>query len=331
MSDLRGEVVVDRTNRLDRELDWLIANRSKEEIKDFLYSNLPRNVIACGLHLTHHGYRVDALIEGDLLGQLISEVAVERPQWTFLVQTQRWDSDALARLRKVTIIDTLEPIGVLHAGEDYQHGKHVTISNNRIKQDLMTKNARLTGKLQRAKQIINKEVFGLSKREVLNNGARKISTDVRYAADRLRARQNEEAQHLRDWFAKGLDTQSPELIAFAQKMGQAEIIQTFMDAVENHALGSNVADDINAGRGKMVVLVGEDYHVAPMGGVKYIVGHDDFSHRYFKYTRDTLDPGIHTALALLKLTEPNTFISGAGFKASPTEYFIVEEITIGQD
>ena len=155
MSDLRGEVVVDRTNRLDRELDWLIANRSKEEIKDFLYSNLPRNVIACGLHLTHHGYRVDALTEGDLLGQLISEVAVERPQWTFLVQTQRWDSDALARLRKVTIIDTLEPIGVLHAGEDYQHGKHVTISNNRIKQDLMTKNARLTGKLQRAKQIIN--------------------------------------------------------------------------------------------------------------------------------------------------------------------------------
>ena len=331
MSDLRGEVVVDRSSRLDRELDWLIANRSKEEIKDFLYSNLPRNVIACGLHLTHHGYRVDALIERDLLGQLISEVAVERPQWTFLVQSQRTTHASGVRLGKVTIIDKLEPIGVLHAGEDYQHGKHVTISNNRIKQDLMTKNARLTGKLQRAKQIINREVFGLSKREVLNNGARKISTDVRYAADRLRAREHEEGQPLRDWFAKGLETQSPELIAFAQKMGQAEIVQTFMDAAENHALGRDVADVIDAGQGKMVVLVGEHYHVAPMGGVKYIVGQDDFSHRYFKYSRDTLDPGIHTALALLKLTEPNTFVSGAGFKASPTEYFIVEEITIGQD
>jgi len=47
-----------------------------------------------------------------------------------------------------------------------------------------------------------------------------------------------------------------------------------------------------------------------------------------RFNRDTLERDMHTALALLKLTEPNTFINGMGFKVSDTEYFLVEEITI---
>jgi len=111
-------------------------------------------------------------------------------------------------------------------------------------------------------------------------------------------------------------------------MGQAENVQTFMDAADDNSLAKSVKNDLDVGAGKMVVLVGDDYHIAHMGRW---VSTTTLAQCYMKYTRDSLDPGIHTALALLKLTEPNTFVSGAGFKASDTEYFIVEEITIGQD
>ena len=75
-----------------------------------------------------------------------------------------------------------------------------------------------------------------------------------------------------------------------------------------------------------MVIAKDEYHVANLDGLSNVGG--EFHKRYMRFNRDTLEPDMHTALALLKLTEPNTFISGMGFKVSDTEYFLVEEITI---
>ena len=337
MSDLLGEVVVDSTHRIRKQVEWVGENRNE---KKFRYSNLPSNVLSLRSRFEEEdGTIVDGanrpmLVQDHLLGELINDLAVERPQWTFLVtQTIGVKEGAgghfIDSAQTLLILDNLEPIGLVKWAENWKHGKHVTITNNRIKQDLMNKNSRLTGKLQRAKQIINKEVFGLSLREVLINSSTTINNDIRYAKSKLHTVAAEKYTPLGEWARQQFEGHSPQLLALSEKMGQGEIVKTFLDAEANHELADSVTGDIEVGAGKMVVLVGEEYHVAAMGGVQYV--RPEFSNRYIKHTRDTLDPGMHTALALLKLTEPNTFVAGAGFKASDTEYFIVEEITIGKD
>ena len=337
MSDLLGEVVVDSTHRIRKQVEWVGENRKD---KKFQYSNLPSNVLSLRSRFEEEdGTIVDGanrpmLVQDHLLGELINDLAVERPQWTFLVtQTIGVKEGAgghfIDSAQTLLILDNLEPIGLVKWAENWKHGKHVTITNNRIKQDLMNKNSRLTGQLKRAKQIINKEVFGLSLREVLTNASSKVKSDMSYANSKLHSIQAEKYNPLGEWARQQFEGHSPQLLAFSEKMGQGEIVKAFLDAAANHELAQSVKGDIEVGAGKMVVLVGDEYHVAPMGGAKHIT--PSFTSRYIKHTRDTLDPGMHTALALLKLTEPSTFVAGAGFKASDTEYFIVEEITIGKD
>ena len=330
MSDLIGETVVPSSYSLRQQVAWVGENRKK---KEFNYPNVPSNVLSWNKEPDDGGYKHKLLIS-NLLGQLIHDLAWERPQWTFLVVSQVGrvvnGRDAVLCPEKLVILDKLEPIGIVRWGQTYR-GVSLSITNTRIAQDLLNKNERSTSKLKRAKQIINKEVFGLSVHEILINASSTIKNTMRYAVDKLGNKANEKYLPVTDWVRTQLVGHSPELVAFTEKMGQAENVQTFMDAADDTSLAKSVKKDIDVGAGRMVVLVGDDYHIAHMGGVK--TGHigGEFHKRYGKFTRDSLDPGIHTALALLKLTEPNTFVSGAGFKASDTEYFIVEEITIGQD
>jgi hypothetical protein len=329
MSDLIGETVVPSSYSLRQQVAWVGENRKK---KEFNYPNVPSNVLSWNKEPDDGGYKHKLLIESHLLGQLIHDLAWERPQWTFLVVSQVGRAvngrDAVLRPEKLVILDKLEPIGIVRWGQTYR-GVCLSITNTRIAQDLLNKNERSTSKLKRAKQIINKEVFGLSVREILINASSTIKNTMRYAVDKLGNKANEKYLPVTDWVRTQLVGHSPELVAFTEKMGQAENVQTFMDAADDTSLAKSVKNDIDVGAGKMVVLVGDDYHIAHMGGANPTSA--TLAQRYMKYTRDSLDPGIHTALALLKLTEPNTFVSGAGFKASDTEYFIVEEITIGQD
>jgi hypothetical protein len=330
MSDLIGITVVEHSYRIRQQVAWVGENRKK---KEFHYPNVPSNVLSWNFEPDGKEYTHKLLIADNLLGQLIHDLAWERPQWTFLVVTQVGNVDtgreAVLRPEKLLILDKLEPIGIVKWTRSYRGEVTLSITNNRISQDLVNKNSRSTSKLKRAKQIINKDVFGLSVREVLRGASNNLINNMRQAVDTVNRKANERYVPVTDWVRAQLVGHSPELVAFIEKMGQAEIVQTFMDAADDSTLAKSVKNDIDVGAGKMVVLVGNDYHIARMGGASPTG--TTLAQRYTKYTRDGLDPGIHTALALLKLTEPNTFVSGAGFKASDTEYFIVEEITIGQD
>ena len=146
------------------------------------------------------------------------------------------------------------------------------------------------------------------------------------ASDKLARTMREKFTPVSEWVSQQLMHFSPEMIAFSEKMGKAEIVKAYTDAITDNNLGESVRKDMDKGRGQMVVVVKDEYHVAKLSGLTNVGG--EFHKRYMRFNRDTLERDMHTALALLKLTEPNTFISGMGFKVSDTEYFLVEEITI---
>jgi len=323
MSKLHSKSVVHRNWQVDKVVAWVGENRKDKQCN---YANLPSNVLCMG-EKDQPNLKVDNGLDNNLLGQLVHDLAWERSGWTFVVEQNyhsRYIEEGYAIVEKVTIMEELEPIGVL----EREAAGAISIRNQRIKQDLWNKNYRETAKLKRAKQIINKDVYALTLDEVLMQSTSRIKDNIREAANELGRTMREKFSPISEWVREELMHFSPELIAFSEKMGRAEIVSAYTEAVENNALGMGVKQDIDVGQGRMVVIKGDEYHVANLGGVTNIGG--EFHKRYTRFNRDTLAPDLHTALALLKLTEPNTFIQGKGFKVSDTEYFIVEEIKIDE-
>ena len=317
MSRLHTDTVVSSTYRVRKAVEWVGGNRKNKQCN---YANLPSNVVRVG---EKDGDNLDT--EDNLLGELVHDLAWERSAWTFAVEEHyrsRNQEEGYATPDRVTIIEGLEPIGILDRAKSWE----IEIKNQRIKQDLWKKDFRSTTKLKRAKEIINADVYALTTEERLMQSTSRIKGNLVGASDKLARTMREKFTPVSEWVSQQLMHFSPEMIAFSEKMGKAEIVKAYTDAITDNNLGESVRKDMDKGRGQMVVVVKDEYHVAKLSGLTNVGG--EFHKRYMRFNRDTLERDMHTALALLKLTEPNTFISGMGFKVSDTEYFLVEEITI---
>ena len=317
MSRLHTDTVVSSTYRVRKAVEWVGGNRKNKQCN---YANLPSNVVRVG---EKDGDNLDT--EDNLLGELVHDLAWERSAWTFAVEEHyrsRNQKEGYATPDRVTIIEGLEPIGILERAKSWE----IEIKNQRIKQDLWKKDFRSTTKLKRAKEIINADVYALTTEERLMQSTSRIKGNLVGATNKLGRTMQEKFTPVSEWVSQQLMHFSPEMIAFSEKMGKAEIVKAYTDAITDNNLGESVRKDMDKGRGQMVVVVKDEYHVAKLSGLTNVGG--EFHKRYMRFNRDTLERDMHTALALLKLTEPNTFISGMGFKVSDTEYFLVEEITI---
>ena len=317
MSRLHTDTVVNSNYRVRKAVEWVSEHRTDKQCN---YANLPSNVVRVG---EKDGDNLST--ENNLLGQLVHDLAWERSAWTFAVEQHyhsRDQEEGYAIANRVTIMEGLEPIGILERAKSWE----VEIKNQRIKQDLWKKDFRSTTKLKRAKEIINADVYALTTEERLMQSTSRIKGNLLGATNNLGRTMQEKFTPVSEWVREQLMHFSPEMIAFSEKMGKAEIVNAYTQAVEDDALGRSVKKDMDKGRGKMVVIAKDEYHVANLDGLTNVGG--EFHKRYTRFNRDTLERDMHTALALLKLTEPNTFISGMGFKVSDTEYFLVEEITI---
>ena len=317
MSRLHTDTVVSSSYRVRKAVEWVSEHRTDKQCN---YANLPSNVVRVG---EKDGDNLDT--EDNLLGELVHDLAWERSAWTFAVEEHyrsHNQKEGYAAPDRVTIMEGLEPIGILDRAESWE----IEIRNQRIKQDLWKKNSRSTTKLKRAKEIINADVYALTTEERLMQSTSRIKGNLVGASDKLARTMREKFTPVSEWVSQQLMHFSPEMIAFSEKMGKAEIVKAYTDAITDNNLGESVKKDMDKGRGQMVVVVKDEYHVAKLSGLTNVGG--EFHKRYMRFNRDTLERDMHTALALLKLTEPNTFISGMGFKVSDTEYFLVEEITI---
>ena len=317
MSRLHTDTVVSSSYRVRKAVEWVSEHRTDKQCN---YANLPSNVVRVG---EKDGDNLDT--EDNLLGELVHDLAWERSAWTFAVEEHyrsHNQKEGYAAPDRVTIMEGLEPIGILDRVKSWE----IEIRNQRIKQDLWKKNSRSTTKLKRAKEIINADVYALTTEERLMQSTSRIKGNLVGASDKLARTMREKFTPVSEWVSQQLMHFSPEMIAFSEKMGKAEIVKAYTDAITDNNLGESVKKDMDKGRGQMVVVVKDEYHVAKLSGLTNVGG--EFHKRYMRFNRDTLERDMHTALALLKLTEPNTFISGMGFKVSDTEYFLVEEITI---
>ncbi len=317
MSRLHTDTVVSSSYRVRKAVEWVSEHRTDKQCN---YANLPSNVVRVG---EKDGDNLDT--EDNLLGELVHDLAWERSAWTFAVEEHyrsRNQEEGYATADRVTIMEGLEPIGILDRAKSWE----IEIKNQRIKQDLWKKDFRSTTKLKRAKEIINADVYALTTEERLMQSTSRIKSNLLGATNKLGRTMQEKFTPVSEWVREQLMHFSPEMIAFSEKMGKAEIVKAYTDAITDNNLGESVRKDMDKGRGQMVVVVKDEYHVAKLSGLTNVGG--EFHKRYMRFNRDTLERDMHTALALLKLTEPNTFISGMGFKVSDTEYFLVEEITI---
>jgi len=334
MSKLRNTLVVDYVSK--SQLDVVTHHRND---KEYMYANMPSNV----LRVKHRRYvtpcdanevrtRINKLnITNRPIGKLIGQLAWTRPNWTFVMTEKNqpeYNNAELITTDEFMIFDKLEAIGLVEESENWDGGPHhIHITNNRIKQDLSNQSSRITTKVKRAVQIINKDVYRLTVEELLSTSSKAIAGKMDSANSSLSMALRRRFDPISEWVRQQLLSKSPQFIELAEKMGSADIVSAFTKAADSNALGLSVVGNITAGKGKMVVILEDEYHIAAMGGLKF--PSDNFNKRFIKYRREGLPEELHTALALLKLTEPNTFINGVGFKASATEFFIVEEVNLG--
>jgi len=263
MSRLHTDTVVSSSYRVRKAVEWVSEHRTDKQCN---YANLPSNVVRVG---EKDGDNLDT--EDNLLGELVHDLAWERSAWTFAVEEHyrsRNQKEGYAAPDRVTIMEGLEPIGILDRAKSWE----IEIRNQRIKQDLWKKNSRSTTKLKRAKEIINADVYALTTEERLMQSTSRIKGNLVGASDKLARTMREKFTPVSEWVSQQLMHFSPEMIAFSEKMGKAEIVKAYTDAITDNNLGESVKKDMDKGRGQMVVVVKDEYHVAKLSGLTNVGG-----------------------------------------------------------
>ena len=236
MSRLHTDTVVNSNWQVRKAVAWVGENRKNKQCN---YANLPSNVVRVG---EKDGDNLST--ENNLLGQLVHDLAWQRSAWTFAVEQHyhsRDQEEGYAIANRVTIMEGLEPIGILERAKSWE----IEIKNQRIKQDLWKKDFRSTTKLKRAKEIINADVYALTTEERLMQSTSRIKSNLLGATNKLGRTMQEKFTPVSEWVREQLMHFSPEMIAFSEKMGKAEIVNAYTQAVEDDALGRSVKKDID--------------------------------------------------------------------------------------
>jgi hypothetical protein len=250
------------------------------------------------------------------LNVMVEWLATAYPQFTYAVSQASYIANP--PIDALYVLDGLKPIGMVT-----QHERDNTISlrftNKRI-EDVMYRNSyQQTCKRSVAKKIFKKYFYPPTAIE-LGITAEHNVRDVMHTMERELRDTLRKATHIVQTTVVD-NINSPAVTQCLTAMGHGGLVSSFLDARENLDLAEGMAKRVMHHQGGAIVQLMEDKYL-----IRTIRDSDSGTHNIGNemLDRSELPPKAREGIALLKMTEPHTYISGVGFKATDTEFFLVD-------
>jgi hypothetical protein len=250
------------------------------------------------------------------LNVMVEWLATAYPQFTYAVSQASYIANP--PVDALYVLDGLKPIGMVT-----QHERDNTISlrftNKRI-EDVMYRNSyQQTCKRSVAKKIFKKYFYPPTAIE-LGITAEHNVRDVMHTMERELRDTLRKATHIVQTTVVD-NINSPAVTQCLTAMGHGGLVSSFLDARENLDLAEGMAKRVMHHQGGAIVQLMEDKYL-----IRTIRDSDSGTHNIGNemLDRSELPPKAREGIALLKMTEPHTYISGVGFKATDTEFFLVD-------
>jgi hypothetical protein len=299
-----------------REVTDAVKKHAKNE--EHLFVGMPNNVMTTeNMGQGGRGQWGSGDWESDFaLSVMVEWLATAYPQFTYAVSQASYIANP--PVDALYVLDGLKPIGMVT-----QHERDNTISlrftNKRI-EDVMYRNSyQQTCKRSVAKKIFKKYFYPPTAIE-LGITAEHNVRDVMHTMERELRDTLRKATHIVQTTVVD-NINSPAVTQCLTAMGHGGLVSSFLDARENLDLAEGMAKRVMHHQGGAIVQLMEDKYL-----IRTIRDSDSGTHNIGNemLDRSELPPKAREGIALLKMTEPHTYISGVGFKATDTEFFLVD-------
>lgn len=302
-----------------------VVSRMRSHIKDgdvYNFTNQPRNVVY------DPGYNEGYALGGDeqyILAPLITELAMKYPQYTFFVAVSaNYYSDGVVRPKDVTVFAGEEAIGSIQNGEAYTNNAYgVELRNRRIENVMERGTYKKTSKLKTAMALFARYIYPRTMNEIMEHSAGELYSAVNSAVWTLKSKHDAARNQLVDFLRDRLKARDPALMQFLNTEGKTSMVDDMDTRCNELGMMDTLQSKLRDG-GQYICLRGDDYITWRKGESPVLDGAK-------RCKREEMPDSMRTALALLKLAEPNTCVQGAGYKLDDTNYFIYDEVQLEFD
>ena len=303
-----------------REVTDAVKKHAKNE--EHLFVGMPNNVVSTeNMGQGGRGQWGSGDWESDFVMNVMVEwLATAYPQFTYAVSPERHSNRISYSTDAMYVLDGLKPIGMVTKNE---RGNTVSLrfTNTRIEDAMYRNSYQQTSKRSVAKKIFKKYFYPPTAIE-LGITAEHSVRDVMHTMERELRDTLRKATHIVQTTVVD-NINSPAVTQCLTAMGHGGLVSSFLDARENLDLAEGMAKMVMHHQGGAIVQLMED---------KYLIrtirdtGSNSHTHNIGNemLDRSELPPKAREGIALLKMTEPHTYISGVGFKATDTEFFLVD-------
>jgi len=304
-----------------REVTDVVKKHAKNE--EHLFIGMPDNVMSTeNLAQGGRGQWGSGDWESNfILNVLVEWLATAYPQFTYAVTLERPQYLQIgSALGTLYVLDGLKPIGMVNK-HDSTERVSLRFTNKRIEDAMYRNSYQQTSKRSVAKKIFKKYFYPPTAIE-LGITAEHSVRDVMHTMERELRDTLRKATHIVQTTVVD-NINSPAVTQCLTAMGHGGLVSSFLDARENLDLAEGMAKMVMHHQGGAIVQLMED---------KYLIrtirdtGSNSGTHNIGNemLDRSELPPKAREGIALLKMTEPHTYISGVGFKATDTEFFLVD-------
>lgn len=245
--------------------------------------------------------------------QLLEALAPKRPLWTFTADAVYYSTGFIYG---VTVREGIEELGRLEHSIEYARGRSCKVDtfklyNHRINEKLDRKDHKSTTNIDTAIRTVLKEFGAKNISEIVKSGKEAITKAANNFQVDAHRKLNEAQWNVRSALMAALEARPDVFMQFSwyDKLGAPCV---------EHAKHVAIMDDTKTKAdqlmgGKLVIQRGDTYIVV-----------DNVNN--VSYTHQTLPYAVRSKLGMLKLVEPNEFVSGVGFKSDQECFFIFDDV-----
>jgi hypothetical protein len=301
-----------------REVTDAVKKHAKNE--EHLFVGMPNNVMTTeNMGQGGRGQWGSGDWESDFaLSVMVEWLATAYPQFTYAVSQASYIANP--PVDALYVLDGLTPIGMVTQHE-YDNTISLRFTNKRIEDAMYRNSYQQTSKRSVAKKIFKKYFYPPTAIE-LGITAEHNVRDVMHTMERELRDTLRKATHIVQTTVVD-NINSPAVTQCLTAMGHGGLVSSFLDARENLDLAEGMAKRVMHHQGGAIVQLMEDkYLIRTIRDTGSSSGTHNIGNEMLD--RSELPPKAREGIALLKMTEPHTYISGVGFKATDTEFFLVD-------
>jgi hypothetical protein len=244
--------------------------------------------------------------------QLLEELAAKRPLWRFEANNYIYSGFIV----EFIVSERTEELGRLVHNIDYASGRSqrtdvYKIYNHRINEKLDRKDHKTTTNIDTAIRTVLREFGAKNLSEIVKSGKEAITKVANAFQVDAHRKLNEAQWNVRSSLMDTLEARPDMFMQFSwyNKLGAPCVEHAKHVAIMDET--KIKADQLMGG--KLVIQRGDTYIVV-----------DNVNN--VSYTHQTLPYAVRSKLGMLKLVEPNEFVSGVGFKSDQECFFIFDDV-----